>query len=84
MGTYVPHVAHWSAERPARLIITDTPGDVVASYTIDPPAGQPRYDVLCRNGWTAYPGSEWTEEDPPGEWKCAVYVYVPEGRDGHE
>jgi hypothetical protein len=68
--------AQWARERRATLVVTN--GIDEHSYQIEPPGEPPSSEMLWRNGWTAYPGSEW-EEGEEGHWSRSVYP-EPEAR----
>jgi hypothetical protein len=64
--------ARWSLARRGRLDITDSGGDVIQSYAARHWGDRPDSEMLWRNGWLGYPGSEW-EEEPPGHWSMPVF-----------
>jgi hypothetical protein len=64
-------VAQWFRERNV-LVITDMAGNMVGSYPVPGESDSPGPEILWRNGWLTYPGTEW-EEEPPGHWSCAVF-----------
>jgi hypothetical protein len=66
------HVARWSCQRPAAIVIADPAGRVVGTYSVERNGDCPGPQMLWDTPWCAYPGSEW-EEEPPGEWSVAVF-----------
>ena len=71
------HVAMWSEKQPARLVIRDPDGNVVSTLDVTPDhtiGERPNLRLLWHTGWTAYPGSEWRDEDWTGDWEVKVFA----------
>lgn len=66
------HVALWFRQQPGMVIVADSRGNVVATYTVSQSNDRPGWEMFAQTAWCLYPGSEW-EEDPPGLWSVAVF-----------